>query len=86
MAHIKQKMTAHLLTTFLQTAINDQYKNELYHRSLYEYYVKSAGLIKPPLPPYYRKSFFEEIKDAEKRGYKVSELKVKHWYEILIEK
>ena len=35
LADMKQKMTAHLLTTFLQTAINDEYKQNLYHRCLY---------------------------------------------------
>ena len=53
LTNIKFKMKAYLITNFLQTACNDEFKQNLYHNSLYEYYINGIGLKAPPLPPYY---------------------------------
>ena len=67
-------------------AVNENFRQNIYHRSLYDYYVHSVSVKKPHMPPYYTKGFFEEIKEAEERGYKVSKMKVKQWYNLLVEK
>ena len=51
LTNIKFKMKAYLITNFLQTACNDEFKQNLYHNSLYEYYINGIGLKAPPIPP-----------------------------------
>ena len=50
LTNIKFKMKAYLITNFLQTACNE-FKQNLYHNSLYEYYIHGIGLKAPPIPP-----------------------------------
>ena len=58
LTNVRQKVQAYLLTNFLQTSINNEFLQNLYHKSLYNYYVHNIGL-KPPLPLYYSKEFFK---------------------------
>ena len=50
LTNLRYKMQATLLTNFLQTAINNNFLQNLYHKSLDVYYVHNIG-IKPPLSP-----------------------------------
>ena len=77
-------MKAYLITNFLQTACNDEFKQNLYHNSLYEYYINGIGLKAPPLPPYYPKEFFNEIKKAQLSGHETTTMKIRDWYELLL--
>ena len=76
LTNIKFKMKAFLITNFLQTACNKDFKQNLYHNSLYEYYINGTGLKAPPLPPYYPKEFFKEIKQAQINGQEIVSMKI----------
>ena len=52
--------------------------------TLYEYYVHGIGIKTPPLPLYYPKEFFNEIKTAEIMGHETISMKVRDWYDLLI--
>ena len=86
LTNIKLKMKAYLITNFLQTAINKDFNQNLYHKTLYDYYVHRVGLKTPPLPPYYSIEFFNEIKTAENKGHETISMKVCDWYDLLIQK
>ena len=86
LTNIKHKIRAYLLTNFLQTAVNEEFNQNLYHKSLYEYHIHNIGLKPPPLPPYYSKDFFQEIRDTENEGYETKSMKIKDWYSLLIKK
>ena len=60
--------------------------HNLYHKILYDYYVHNSGIKPPPLPPYYPKNIFKEIIEAEKEGYNTKTMKIKDWYNLLINK
>ena len=77
-------MKAFLITNFLQTACNSDFKRNLYHNALYEYYINDTGLKAPPIPPYYPKEFFKEIKQAQTSGLEISTMKVRDWYDLLL--
>ena len=85
LTNIKHKMRAYLLTNFLQTAINEDFNQNLYHKSLYDYHIHNFGL-NPPLPPYNSKEFFLEMKETEIMGYDTKSMKVREWYNLLIKK
>ena len=70
----------------MQTAQNNDFMVNLYHKSLYDYYVLNRGIKLPNKPPYYSKEFFEEIIEAEREGFDTSSMKVKDWYKLLIKK
>merc|ERR1712177_17409 len=84
LTNIKFKMKAFLITNFLQTACNSDFKQNLYHNSLYEYYINDIGLKAPPLPPYYPKEFLNEIKKAQIHGNEITTMKIRDWYELLL--
>ena len=86
LTNIKLKMKAYLITNFLQTAINKDFNQNLYHKTLYDYYVHGAGIKTPPLPTYYSQEFFDEIKIAENKGHETISMKVRDWYDLLIKK
>ena len=79
-------MLAMLLKNFLQTAINKDFLQNIYHKYFYDYYVDNIGIKTPSIPPYYSREFFKEIYEAEKEGYDTKLLKIKDWYNILIKK
>ena len=84
LTNIKFKMKAFLITNFLQTACNSEFKRNYYHNSLFEYYINDTGLKAPPIPPYYPKEFFQEIKQAQLNGHEIATMKVRDWYELLL--
>ena len=68
-------MKVYLITNFLQTATNKDFKQNIYHKTLYEYYVHGIGIKTLPQPPYYPKEFFNEIKTAESLGHETTSIK-----------
>ena len=54
--NIKLKMKAYLLTNFLQTAINEDFNQNLYHKSLYDFHIQNSGIKAPPFPPTIQKT------------------------------
>lgn len=77
-------MKAYLITNFLQTPSNEEFKQNLYYNSLYEYYVHGIGIKAPPIPSYYPKEFFIKIKRAELMGHETTTMEVWDWYELLL--
>ena len=62
LTNIKFKMKAYLITNFLQTACNSEFKQNLYHNSLYEYYINDSGLKAPLCPHTTLKNFLMKLK------------------------
>lgn len=60
LTNLRQKMKANLLCNFMQTAKNDNFKESLYHKTLYDFYVQNTGVKTPSKPPYYSQSFFND--------------------------
>ena len=54
MHHVKFKALAILIRSFLETAVNPKFLHNLFHSSLYKYYVLlQQDTPDPGLPPYY---------------------------------
>jgi hypothetical protein len=60
---------AALISTFLQTAINDKFARNNYHNILYRHYVLGEPMAAPPpIPPYFKGDFFPQIRMLAKSG------------------
>ena len=77
-------MKAFLVNNFVQTACSAEFKRNHYHKSLYNYFINGTGLKAPPIPPYYSKDFFQEIKQAQLEGHEIAHMKVRDWYDLLL--
>ena len=61
LTNIKFKMKAFLITNFLQTACNSDFKRNFYHNSLFEYHINGTGLKAPLSPPITLRNFFKKL-------------------------
>ena len=86
--HVQSKAMAGLIATFLQTAINADFQNSLYHSILYRYYcLKDYTVPRLDLPPYYSIQFFNIIRDVvENSPLNPVKMSKKQWYRHLLEK
>ena len=86
--HVQSKALAGLIATFLQTAINGDFQNSLYHSILYRYYcLKDYTVPRLDLPPYYSIQFFNIIRDVvENSPLNPVKMFKKQWYWHLLEK
>ena len=85
---VKYKALATLIKSFMETAANPAYRQNLLHSALYRYYVlKDDSIDKvPPLPPYYSLNFFETIRQIkETTPLKVETMSTAQWYRVLVE-
>ena len=76
-----------LIRSFLETAANPKYIHNLYHTSLYRYYVLQHRDIQDPgLPPYYSLEFFNTIRSTyENTSLKVETMSSSQWYTLLLQ-
>ena len=85
--HVRCKGLAHLISTFLLTAVNKNYQQSLYSSWLYRYHVEEdTRLPDPGYPPYYNAAFFDTIRGVKDSGLNPIYLTVKQWYNYLLEK
>ena len=83
---VKHKAMAFLIRNFLDLANNPKYIPSQYLSTLYRVHVLDEELPCPPLPPYYRKPFFDLINAASNEGLNVSCMSSKQWYSFLLER
>ena len=75
------------IKSFLDTAINPAFQNNLYHHALYDWHVLEIRTIpNPGRPPYYTEEFFSAIRSVKNEGLlKISTLTLGLWYKVLLE-
>ena len=62
MVNVKYRAMAELIKSFLDTAINPNFKRNIYHQALYNWHVEGVRTIPDPgKPPYYSTEFFDAI-------------------------
>ena len=85
--HMECKALAHLISTFLQTASNTRFQQSLFHSWLYRYHIeRHTDLPNPGFPPYYRKEFFNIIREVKNNSpLNPVQMSVKQWYTYLLE-
>ena len=85
--NVKYRALAEQIKSFLDTAINPNFKNSLYHRALYDWHVLGIDTIpNPGQPPYYNDNFFEAIRTVKNEGLlRVPTLSLGVWYKVLLE-
>ena len=88
MHNVEHKAMSMLIRSFLETAINPKFLHNLYHTSLFRYYVLlHRDLPDPGRPPYYTYTFFQTIREAhEGSGRDVATMSSRDWYLYLVEK
>ena len=86
--HVALKAKSMLIRSFLDTAINPDYINSLYHNALFRFYVlKETDFADPGSSPYYSEDFFKTIVAAnENPQLNIIKMSSKQWYEFLLEK
>ena len=85
--NVKYRAMAELIKTFLDTATNPKFRNNVYHRALYDWHVLDIRAIpNPGHPQHYSEEFFAAIKTVKNDGLlNVSTLKLGQWYRVLLE-
>ena len=76
-----------MIKSFLETAANPRFRQNLYHATLFKYHVLGDRTVPDPgLPPYYPASFFRIIKKvAEETPLNIITMSLKQWYALLLE-
>ena len=85
--NVNIRAQACLIKTFLETAANQKYLQNLYHVSLFRYHIlNDRSLPNPGLPPYYNDSFFSTIRRIHNETpMNIINMSLKQWYQILLE-
>ena len=85
--NVKCRALAEQIKSFLDTAVNPKFRNNIYHRALYDWHVLDIRTIPDPgRPPYYSVEFFTAIKSVKNEGLlNVATLSLGHWYKALLE-
>ena len=84
---VRFKAQALLIRTFLETAVNPQFRHSLLHSNLFRYHVLGDNTVPDPgYLPYYPPSFFNTIKHVhEETALNVSKMSTGQWVQILTE-
>ena len=87
MVNVKYRAMAELIKSFLDTAINPNFKRNIYHQALYNWHVEGVRTIPDPgKPPYYSTEFFDAIRDIKDEGLlRLSGMTLGMWYKALLE-
>lgn len=88
MHNVRMKAQASLIRTFLETAVNSNFQNNLLHTILYRVHVLGEHLLEDPpsLPPYFSVSFFSTIRKVkENTPLNISTMTTAQWYRVLVE-
>jgi len=85
--NIQIRSQACLIKSFLETAANPRFQQNLYHSILFKFHVFGDRTVPDPgLPPYYPASFFRIIKKAaEETPLNIITMSLKQWYALLLE-
>ena len=86
--NVRMKAQASLIRTFLETAVNSNFQNNLLHTILYRVHVLGEHLLEDPpsLPSYFSVSFFSTIRNVkENTPLNISTMTTAQWYRVLVE-
>ena len=85
--HIQSKAQANLISIFMQTAANKNFRGSLFHSWLFRFHIEGdRSLPDPGFTPYYDRKFFALIKSVQqKTSLNIVYLSVKQWYHHLLE-
>ena len=86
--HVQSKATAHLISTFLQTAANPRFISSQFHAVLFRYHVleEVEEFPNPGFTPYYTEDFFNIIKKVhQKTPLNPVMMSINQWYKYLLE-
>ena len=86
--NIKYRAMAELIKSFIDTAINPKFKQNIFHNALYKWHVEENREIPNPGPsPFYTAEFFNAIKAIKtEERLSLSKLSIGMWYRALMEK
>ena len=82
--HIESRAKAALITTFLQTAINPNFKRNYFHNTLFRQYVLDEHLNAPKIPPNFTGDFFPTIRKLASSSSKIELSTIKTVYNFLM--
>ena len=60
--HVQLRALASQINCFLETACNPYFRRNLFHQSLFNYYILGEDIQKPDIPPYFKGAFFPVIR------------------------
>ena len=85
--NVKYKAQAILIKSFLETALNPKFINNLFHNALYRWHVLGdRSIAGPGNSPYYSLEFYSAIRQVVKEGLlNIAMMSTKQWYQVLIE-
>ena len=85
--NVKFKCIAEQIRSFLETAINPTFTNNLYHQALFKWHVEGNHDIPPPKKnPYLSEEFFEHIREVKEEGLlNLAKMTSGSWYKVLLE-
>ena len=83
--HIQSRAAAALTTTFLQTALNPNFKRNHYHNVLYRRYVLGEMLSAPPIPPHFKGEFFPKLREMKEDLGDLTFLSFREIYKYLVQ-
>ena len=82
--HIKHRALAALIFTFLQTAINPNFRRNYHHESLFNHYVLGVSQSSLKIPPYFMGEFFPTLRSLRENLGDLSVIGFKSIYEYLM--
>ena len=85
--HVRFRVMACLIRSFLETAVNPTFRHSLYHEALFRYHVLGeVDLPNPGLPPFYDSQLFETIRHYHTTSpLNIAVMSTKQWYNVLME-
>ena len=84
---VQIRSQACLIKSFLETAANPNFQQNLYHATLFKYHVLGDRTLPDPgMPPYYPASFFNTLcKVSQETPLNILNMSLKEWYQVLLE-
>ena len=86
--NVKIRSNALLIKTFLETAINPDYINSLFHNLIYRFYILEDDTVvnPPPRPQFLSESMISHIKRVkENSSLNIATMSTSQWYKALLE-
>ena len=87
MIHVKYKATAELIRSFIETALDQRFKQNLFHFSIYQWNILyNRDIPDPGRYPYLTEEIFALIREVKEEGLlNISTMKSGMWYRVLVE-
>ena len=85
--NVEIRAKACLIKSFMETAANPNFQENIYHAALFKYHVlEDRSLPDPGMPPYYPATFFNTIQTvSQSTPLNIMHISLKQWYRVLLE-